>query len=62
MSATPVYRNMDQEALDAQYNNRKRFPDYKERFNTWSELSDKTRAPAGRAARRGVRLSCQRGR
>ena len=44
MSAPLVYRQLDQEALDAQYNNRQRFPDYKARFNTWSELSDKTRA------------------
>ena len=44
MSAPLVYRGMNQEALDAQYNNRERFPDYMERFNNWNELSTKTRA------------------
>ena len=44
MSAPLVYRDLDQQALDAQYNNRRRFPDYKERFNAWTEHSVKTRA------------------
>ena len=44
MSAPLVYGELDQQALDAQYNNRRRFPDYKERFNAWSELSVETRA------------------
>ena len=44
MSTTLVYREMNQAALDAQYNNRERFPDYKERFDKWNELSTKARA------------------
>ena len=47
MSAPLVYRDMDQKALDAQYNNRERFPDYKERFDNWNELSTKARAMLG---------------
>ena len=47
MSAPLVYRDLDQQALNAQYNNRERFPDYKERFNAWSELSAKTRTMLG---------------
>ena len=47
MSAPLVYRDLDQQTLDAQYNNRQRFPDYKERFDAWSELSVKTRTLLG---------------
>ncbi|MBL27938.1 MAG: esterase [Rhodospirillaceae bacterium] len=38
-----VYRDYDQEGLDAQYNNRKRFPDYIDRFAAWAEWSVETR-------------------
>lgn len=43
MAAPLVYRDYDQEALDAQYNNRKRFPDYTVRFKAWGEWSAATR-------------------
>lgn len=39
----PVYRGFDQAALDAQYNNRARFPDFTEHFERWSEWSRQTR-------------------
>lgn len=34
-----VYRNYDQQALDAQYNNRARFPGYAAHFDSWREWS-----------------------
>jgi arylformamidase len=43
MTVPLVYRDYDQEALDAQYNNRKRFPDYIDRFKAWTEWSAATR-------------------
>lgn len=39
-----VYRDYDRAGLDAQYNNRARFPDYKEHFANWALWSGKTRA------------------
>jgi arylformamidase len=39
-----VWRDYDQAALDAQYNNRKRFPDYVARFEAWRQLSARARA------------------
>ena len=38
-----VYRGFDQQALDAQYNNRLRFPDYAVHFDRWTEWSRRTR-------------------
>ncbi len=46
MSAA-VWRGYDRAGLDAQYNNRKRFPDYKARFAAWQGWSAETRARAG---------------
>jgi arylformamidase len=51
MSATTgaVWRDYDQAGLDAQYNNRKRFPDYVDRFKAWAQWSEAARAAlAGR--------------
>ena len=42
--ADAVWRGYDRTALDAQYNNRKRFPDYVGRFAAWAEWSAATRA------------------
>lgn len=39
-----IFREYDQVALDAQYNNRARFPDYIDHFNNWTEWSYATRA------------------
>ncbi len=41
---TRVYRDYDQAGLDAQYNNRARFPDYAEHFANWSTWSAQARA------------------
>jgi arylformamidase len=38
-----LYRGYDQQALDAQYNNRARFPDFEQHFHRWSEWSERTR-------------------
>lgn len=38
-----VYRNYDQAGLDAQYNNRARFPDFVEHFERWKAWSEATR-------------------
>lgn len=38
-----VYRGYDQQALDAQYNNRARFPDFARHFERWQEWSANTR-------------------
>jgi len=43
MAETRVYGDYDQAGLDAQYNNRKRFPDYVRRFETWAAWSAETR-------------------
>jgi arylformamidase len=40
---TTVYRNYDQAALDAQYNNRARWPNYIDHFNNWTAWSRQTR-------------------
>jgi arylformamidase len=42
--ARPVYRDYDQAQLDAEYNNRARFPDYKEHFDNWTKWSEATRS------------------
>jgi arylformamidase len=42
-AATKIWREYDQDGLDAQYNNRKRFPDYVDRFAAWGEWSKGTR-------------------
>lgn len=42
-AATAIWREYDQTGLDAQYNNRKRFPDYIDRFAAWGEWSQATR-------------------
>jgi len=42
-TATTIWREYDQAGLDAQYNNRKRFPDYIDRFAAWGEWSQRTR-------------------
>lgn len=39
-----LWRGYDRAGLDAQYNNRARFPDYAERFAAWAEWSARTRA------------------
>ncbi len=39
-----VYRGFDQQALDAQYNNRARFPDFEVHFDRWTAWSRETRA------------------
>ncbi|MBM3516418.1 MAG: alpha/beta hydrolase [Alphaproteobacteria bacterium] len=39
-----VFLDYDQEALDAQYNNRRRFPDYREHFARWRAWSDEAHA------------------
>jgi arylformamidase len=44
MSTTAtIWQDYDQDRLDAQYNNRKRFPDYVDRFAAWGEWSQGTR-------------------
>ena len=42
--ADAVWRDYDQVALDAQYNNRARFPNYIEHFKAWGEWSAAARA------------------
>ncbi len=42
--AGTVWRGYDQAGLDAQYNNRRRFPDYTARFTAWAEWSRESRA------------------
>lgn len=44
-----VYEQFDQTELDAQYNNRNRFPDFEKHFRNWQSWSESTRA----------RLPCQ---
>lgn len=39
-----IYMNYDREALDAQYNNRVRFPHYADYFDKWKRWSAETRA------------------
>ncbi len=39
----PTYRDYDQAALDAQYNNRVRFPDFEVHFANWADWSRKAR-------------------
>ena len=46
MSAA-VYLDYDQAGLDAQYNNRERFPFYIDYFNKWPEWSQRTRERMG---------------
>ena len=38
----PIYLDYDQAGLDAQYNNRLRWPDYKEHFANWRTWSEET--------------------
>ena len=38
-----VYRGFDQQSLDAQYNNRARFPDFSVHFDRWTAWSERTR-------------------
>ncbi len=42
-AAAPVWRGYGQAELDAQYNNRKRFPGHVERFAAWQQWSARTR-------------------
>ena len=44
MSDEAVYLGYGQEELDAQYNNRARYPEYKGYFDDWTDWSAKTRA------------------
>ena len=44
MSDATVYLGYRQEELDAQYNNRARYPEYKGYFEDWTDWSAKTRA------------------
>lgn len=39
-----IYRQYDQAALDAQYNNRARYPDFKSHFESWGKWSTAARA------------------
>ena len=50
MSGKVIYRGYDRAALDAQYNNRARIPEYVEYFERWLNWSAETRAalPGGR--------------
>ncbi len=41
-TATPIYQGYDQAGLDAQYNNRLRWPDYKVHFANWRAWSTAT--------------------
>jgi arylformamidase len=41
--ANLIYRDYDQQALDAQYNNRARWPNYIDHFNNWTAWSRQTR-------------------
>lgn len=45
-----VYLNYNQEELDAQYNNRVRFSNYKESFELWARMSRETRKKFTRTA------------
>lgn len=38
-----LYRGYDRETLDAQYNNRRRFPGYQSYFDGWADRSDRSR-------------------
>ncbi|MBL0924493.1 MAG: alpha/beta hydrolase [Sphingomonadaceae bacterium] len=40
----PVYRNFSQAELDAEYNNRARFPNFDDHFAAWERWSEATRA------------------
>ena len=44
MSQPVVYRDFSQAELDAQYNNRVRFPDFHAHFANWRRWSDETKA------------------
>lgn len=44
MTDRTVFLHYDQAALDAQYNNRARFPDYPEHFERWTRWSEAARA------------------
>ena len=50
MSGEAIYRGYDRAALDAQYNNRARIPEYVDYFDRWLDWSAETRAalPGGR--------------
>ena len=50
MSGEAIYRGYDRAALDAQYNNRARIPEYVDYFDRWLAWSAETRAalPGGR--------------
>lgn len=50
MSGETIYRDYDRAALDAQYNNRARIPEYVDYFERWLAWSAETRArlPGGR--------------
>ena len=41
---TKIFRQYDQADLDAQYNNRARYPDYKDHFDSWGKWSKAARA------------------
>ena len=43
MAGSAVFLGYDQDELDAQYNNRVRFPDYVEHFERWKRWSEETR-------------------
>ena len=44
MSGEAIYRGYDRAALDAQYNNRARIPEYVDYFDRWLAWSAETRA------------------
>jgi arylformamidase len=41
---TKIFRQYDQASLDAQYNNRARYPDYKHHFDNWGKWSKAARS------------------
>lgn len=43
MRTQKIFLHYDREALDAQYNNRARFPDWEKHFKQWGDWSAKTR-------------------
>lgn len=43
MKSNAVFRNLDQNQLDAEYNNRARFPNFEDHFDAWQRWSADTR-------------------
>ena len=60
MSGEAIYRGYDRAALDAQYNNRARIPEYVDYFDRWLAWSAETRAALPGARDVGLRRSAGR--